>query len=198
MAGASAAQIGAIHSIAKRAGLDEESRRHLIASVAGGKTSCRELTSGEAIAVIDRLKGLQGGGAPARTATGRYAPKLKALWLSGWQLGVVRDRTDTALLSFLRRQTGLDHSQFLHEAAAATRVIEALKAWLAREAGVEWPHRDHVVESKRAVLAALYRRMRAAGLPAPEHADGLAEAAIDAEIRANGSWLRDALKRGRK
>lgn len=193
MSSATAAQIGAIHSISKRVGLDTDSRRDLIASVAGGKRSSAELTVGEAVRVIDTLKRLQNGRGAAHTATGKYAAKLKALWLSGWHLAVVRDRTDTALMSFLKRQTGLDHAQFLHDAGAARRVIEALKSWLAREAGVVWPADSDVRVSKLAVLRAQRRRLAAAGrlITAPEP---LAEADIDAEIRANGAPLRKLLK----
>ena len=36
------------------------------------------------------------------------AGKVRALWISGWHLGVVRDRTDAGLAAWLRRQTGLD------------------------------------------------------------------------------------------
>ena len=70
--------------------------------------------------------------------TGPYAKKLQALWIAGWNLGLVRNRDDRALLAFVKRQTGLEHTQFLHDAANAKRVIEALKAWLAREGGVDW------------------------------------------------------------
>lgn len=206
MTSASAAQIGAIHTIAKRLGLDEDTRRELIASVAGGKRSSRELTSGEAIRVIDRLKTIQGGGAGAtatgaRTMDGDYAPKLRALWLSGWHLGVVSDRTDAALLAFLERQTGLSHSRFLRDPKDARKVIEALKAWLARAAGVEWPTRagaDQVHQSKCAVHDALRSRLQAAGADITDmpHPGAMTEAEIDAEIRAGGALLRRLLKGG--
>lgn len=70
--------------------------------------------------------------------------------MSGWHLGVVRDRTDAALLAFLERQTGLEHTRFLVDAASARRMIESLKGWLAREAGVEWPASGSVEASKAA------------------------------------------------
>ncbi|TDT88076.1 uncharacterized protein DUF1018 [Azorhizobium sp. AG788] len=191
MSGASSAQIGAIHALAGRIGLTEDERRAFIARQASGKTSCRQLSGREAVRVIDGLKALQGGRG-ATDLAGPYAAKLRALWLSGWHLGVVRDRTDAALLAFLERQTGLEHTRFLADAAAARRVIEALKAWLAREAGVEWPASGNVEESKAAVWRAQRRQMEALGLDGSEGQPG---ADVDAEIRAAGALIRRRLKR---
>lgn len=191
MSGASSAQIGAIHALAGRIGLTEAERRAFIARQASGKISCRQLSGREAVRVIDGLKALQGGRG-ATDLAGPYAAKLRALWLSGWHLGVVRDRTDAALLAFLERQTGLEHTRFLADAAAARRVIEALKAWLAREAGVEWPAGSSADESKRAVWQAQRRRIAALGLEVSEDDPG---ADLDAEIRAAGALIRKRLKR---
>lgn len=199
MSAATAQQIGAIHGIARRLGLDTDTRRDMIAAVAGGKRSCAELSKAEAIRVIDRLKALQGGATPARGAadlSGPYAAKLRALWLCGWHLGVVRERTDTALLAFLERQTGLEHTRFLSDAASARRVIEALKAWLAREAGVEWPATGSVEASKAAVWQAQRRRMEAMGLPVMGAEPGPGTD-LDGEIRAGGALIRKRVKAGR-
>jgi len=201
MSTATAQQIGAIHGIARRLGLDTDTRRDVIAAVAGGKRSCAELSKAEAIPVIDRLKALQGGASstPAHGAAdlaGPYAAKLRALWLSGWHLGVVRERTDAALLAFLERQTGLEHTRFLSDAASACRVIEALKAWLAREAGVEWPASGGIEASKAAVWRAQRRRMAALGLPVRSDAPGPGTD-LDGEIRAGGAVIRKRVKAGR-
>lgn len=87
---------------------------------------------------------------------GPYAGICRALWISGWYLGVVRDRTDGALIAFVRRQAGLDHLNWLRDPADASRVIEALKKWLVREAGVVWPSgkADTVLGRQYAVYAA--------------------------------------------
>ncbi|WP_341990343.1 regulatory protein GemA [Azorhizobium sp. AG788] len=197
MSSATAAQIGAIHSIAKAMGLDDSSRRDVIAAAAGGKRSSRGLTDQEARRVIEQLKLLQGGGSARPKASGQlagpYAPKLQALWLSGWHLGVVRDRTDTALLSFVKRQTGLDHTRFLRDPADARRAIEALKAWLAREAGVEWPASGFVEASKAAVWRAQRRLMAALGLPVLDAEPGPGTD-LDVEIRTGGAVIRRRMK----
>lgn len=161
----SAAQIRAIQALRRKVGLEEQDYRGLLAKETG-KTSARALTVVEGARVIDRLKGLSG---PVKAAgnkvSGPYAKKLQALWISGWQLGVVRERDDRALIAFVERQAGISHLRFLTESRAATKAIEALKAWLAREAGVAWPTgRDDVLGSKRAVVAAQWRKLAALGI----------------------------------
>ncbi|WP_238121979.1 MULTISPECIES: regulatory protein GemA [unclassified Xanthobacter] len=192
----SSGQIGAIHAASKRLGLNEAERRDMIAAVAGGKRSCRELTAGEAVSVINRLNDLQGGAGAAGRADGPYRAKLQVLWLSAWNLGVVEDKRDTALHAFVRRQTGLDHSRFLHDAADASRAVDAIKAWLARAADVHWPSKGGARASKIAVLAAQQRRLAALGVDVPARSIGeLSDAEIDAAIRTGGAALRRALKR---
>lgn len=158
-------QIGAIHAIAKRLKLDEETRRDIIERETG-KRSSRQLTAAEAGRVINHLKVLSTPAQSvvgntsngARRLDGRYAGKLRALWISGWNLGVVREPSDKALLAFVERQTGLSHTRFLREPADAAKAIEALKAWLARAAGVEWPGpRADIIDVKRAVIVAQRR-----------------------------------------
>jgi hypothetical protein len=59
------------------------------------------------------------------------------------------------MLSFLERQCEVSHTRFLTEPGQATAAIEALKSWLAREAGVAWPKRDDDADaSRRAVIEA--------------------------------------------
>ena len=73
---------------------------------------------------------------PSGPATG----KLRALWNSAYDLGLIHDRSDAALDAWLRRLTGLDDDTCI-EAASLDRGIQALKAWLARTGGVDWrPH----------------------------------------------------------
>ena len=74
---------------------------------------------------------------------------------------MVRIRTDAALLGFVERQTGLSHTRFLVGAHYASRAIDALKAWLGREAGVVWPAKDHDdgLASRRAIVEAQWRRL---------------------------------------
>jgi hypothetical protein len=199
---ASPRQIGIIHALAKRLRLDEEVRRDLIERETG-KRSSKDLTVAEAIRVIDVMKGLVGAAQTAIEAAsprsfhlaGRYAGKLRALWISGWNLGVVHDRTDKALIHFIERQTGLSHPRFLHEPAEAAKAIEGLKAWLAREAGVIWPgSRDaDSVNLKQAVIEAQRARLAEIGVMPAVAPDEDAHLSLDTIAEALGRQLRRAL-----
>ena len=169
---ASPAQIRAIHSYARAAGLDEDSRRDFMERETG-KRSSSDLDVRQAIRVIDGLKKLAPAARPKPKAVGAleldgtFVPKIRALWISGWLLGVVREKTDRAMVAFVLRQTGVMNerwaSKTLEDPAAARKVIEALKSWLTREAGVDWKDEDPTgVGAKRAVYLALRRMLTAA------------------------------------
>lgn len=127
------AALKAIHAKRRQMGLDDDSYRALLMSVTG-KGSSAAMSERERRAVLDEMDRR---GAPKSTtrrdrASGRYAGKLQALWIAAYNLGIVRDKTDAAMLAFVKRQTGLDHSRFLREPADASRAIEALKDWMRR------------------------------------------------------------------
>lgn len=159
----------AIYGLRKELGLDDDTARDFYQREVG-KRSLRDMSVGEQVKVMQALqREVRGKGAGAQNKLGGpYAGKLQALWISGYHLGVVRVRTDEAMLGFLERQTGIQHTRFLRNAADATRVIEALKAWLAREARVEWADHD---DPEDAVIAAQGRLLgfdKGEGLNDPE------------------------------
>lgn len=143
------ASLAAIHVAKKTLGLDDDTYRaklHLIT----GKTSARDLTEGERERVLAEFR--RNGWRPeARRAdgrqklTGKYAAKLQALWIAAYNLGIVRNRDDAALVAFVKRQTGIDHVRFLSSGPDAARAIEAMKSWLTREAAVDWGQRAGVM-----------------------------------------------------
>lgn len=161
--------IATIHTLKSRVGMDDDTYRDFLARETG-KRSAKALTAREAGHVIEKLRDATGGAAASGAVAGLDSPiggKLRALWIAGYDLGVVRDRTDRAMLSFMQRQTGVSHTRFLRGGRDGTSAIEGLKAWLAREAGVVWP--DGVTDvmfgaaSKRAVLNAQWARLIALG-----------------------------------
>lgn len=166
--------LAAIHVAKKQLGMQDDDYRAFLQRVAG-KSSARDLSPGQRGLVLDEFRRMGFEPAAPRRAKkasvrgamaleGRYAGKLRALWISGWHLGVVRDRTDRALLAFLERQTGLSHTSFLRDPIDAARAIEGLKKWLSREAGVAWPGaRPEPHATKRAVIAA---QLKSLNLPA--------------------------------
>lgn len=123
-----------IHVLKKQAGLDDDSYRDLMARETG-KRSSKDLTPEEQRSFIAVLNGLSGGSQTAPKSGGKYEKKLQALWIAAYNLGVVHQRSNAAMRSFLKRQTGLDHSRFLRNEADALKAIEGLKVWIRRATG---------------------------------------------------------------
>lgn len=117
---------------------NEDDRRDLYERVTGKRRLrlMSESDKGRVLAELRRL-GYQGE-ASRKLLSGPYAKKLQALWISAWNLGLVRNRNDEAIIAFVKRQTGLDHARWLRDPADAQKAIEAMKSWLARESGVMW------------------------------------------------------------
>lgn len=117
---------------------EEDDRRDLFERVTG-KRRLRQMTTGDKDRVVAELRrlGFQSP-TPRKQLSGPYAKKLQAMWIAGWNLGLVHNRNDEAIIAFVKRQTGLDHARWLRDPTDGKRVVEALKDWLAREAGVMW------------------------------------------------------------
>lgn len=141
-----------IHASFRTAGIVEEDDKRALYQRVTGKTGLTVMTDREKDAVADELRRLGAAlsGGSAKGLQGKFAKKLQALWIAAWNLGLVRDRRDSALIAFVNRQTGLDHVRFLHHADDAKKAIEALKDWMRREAkvsygntiGYDWMKRD--------------------------------------------------------
>ena len=166
-----------IHAMRNKGLMDNREYRALLTARFGKHTSA-DLTDGEAARLIDELRQITGvapthGRKIAATASGRYAPVMRALWISAWHLGLTRSRDDAALISFVQRQTGVEHLRFLSDPQLAAKAIEALKGWITREAGVEWPtdadakRREVSVAwaRKEAIARAAAAKLAAAGDP---------------------------------
>lgn len=182
-----------IHIAKKQLGLDDVTYRALLERITG-KTSSKNMSDGEHRQVLQELNRLSG----ATTASGRYAPVIRALWLAGYNLGVIDTRTDAALISFVRRQTGLDHTRFLHHSEDAIAAIEGLKAWIRRQSGQDHLFvrqkgrpallnnpRFQVVQAQWALLACLN------ALPAPCLTDYISKVTAHEEFRefSRSDWF---------
>jgi phage gp16-like protein len=173
----------------KDLGIEDESFRDIL-QLRYAKRSRTELTE---VQLVDLVKHFESLGfrpkrtAPARAgsrpmADGAEAKKIRALWISGYHLGVIKDASETALGAFAKRVTGgksggVDALGWLDTPAAA-KVIEALKDWLTREAGVCWDAYSRVkgapVERSRArVLEAQWKIMAQLGLVDIDHSTAL-------------------------
>jgi phage gp16-like protein len=128
-------------------GLHDDDYRTILKTTVGVESS-RGLSDAQIGRVLDVLKtkhgwtprvvagGKVGAKAPKagrRMADTPTAKKARALWISLYQLGAIRDRSEAALESFGRRQLKIDTLNWADE-AQMYRVIEALKA-MAERAG---------------------------------------------------------------
>lgn len=163
---ATAAQVQALQIARRRAGISNEDWAARLQREAG-VTSTKLVPYVIARKILDDFNGgsrtapsnVEG----ARDLTGPYAGKLRALWLTGYNLGVVKVKTDAALLAFVERQTGIENTRFLREADKAKRAIEGLKGWIARDAKFEWPSDGDIVGTKIAVVRHQWAMLIAAG-----------------------------------
>ena len=132
----------AIHIAKAQLSLDDDSYRAKLFNITG-KTSTKDMSERERQQVLSVFvsEGFEFNNNHRRDSrqklTGKYAAKLQALWIAGWNLGVVRNRDDAALQEFVCGRTGLEAVRFCHDPNDARKAIEALKAMLAR-AGVDW------------------------------------------------------------
>jgi hypothetical protein len=163
-------QLALIHMLAQKAGLDADGYRDFMMKETS-ESSAKALSFTAAGRVIDRLRDLAGDPGPNGSVAGLDSPlgkKLRALWIAAHNLGIVRDRTDRAMLAYLARQTGVSHTRFLSDAGDGNKAVEGLKSWLAREGKVEWPvdSRD-AVANKHAILNAQWMRLIEIGAVKP-------------------------------
>jgi len=95
-------QISAIHVLAKKAGFSDDIRRDFLQRETGQR-STKLITVQQAGRVIEKLRAAAGEGPRAEGAVGGLttpvARKLRALWIAGWNLGVVGRRTTNGRLA---------------------------------------------------------------------------------------------------
>lgn len=140
-----------------RAGLDDDARRDMQAGLVERgivrHASMADMSLRDLGLLLDHLNQGWIGSSGHRAHIG----KIHALWWSLYWLGALHDPKPTAIDAFVRRQTGVSALRFLdHRGAAA--VIEALKAWGARE-GVAWSKAVDTLADRRAVFHELHRRL---------------------------------------
>ena len=139
-------ELAAIHVAAKQLALAEDSYRALVGRFSRGRTqSSSGLTGAERRALLDEFRrlgfarsgtpGQAGLAARPRAARRRderpQAAKLRALWLSLWQMGEVADPSEGALAMFVKRHCDVEALQFA-TADQLRAAIEHLRAWCRR------------------------------------------------------------------
>ena len=144
--------------------MDDATYRNFLFSIVKRRscTDCSDFQLAQVINAFEKEGFRNVGNSRATRAEGKYAPVLKAVWLSGWNLGVVKNKDDAAMIAFVQRQTGVSHTRFLTDERDARKAIEGMKRWIARESSLEWPGKGSQ-EAKRAVVKAQWRRLFALG-----------------------------------
>jgi phage gp16-like protein len=124
-----ARRIKLVHTAKRALGLDDDAYRDLLAREAGAR-SAADLDLDQLGAVVEALR-KAGFKATRRTLREPQHRLIAALWRELHEAGAVADGSAGALSAFVRRQTGIERLEWL-PAAEAGKVVEALKAWLAR------------------------------------------------------------------
>ncbi|HEX8224498.1 MAG TPA: regulatory protein GemA [Allosphingosinicella sp.] len=161
--------MGAIRAACNRKQISDDDRKAIQLRITG-VASMADMEIGDLAKLLDHLNSDWKGPMGHRA----YVGKTKALWWSLYWLGAINEPGDAALDAFVKRQTGKSYLRFLGH-REAFRVIEALKAWAARE-DVIWPTEEKLQERQRtdpgvdmaqlerhAVLEALSVRLRRFG-----------------------------------
>ena len=146
-----------VHVLAKQSGLEGDTYRDFLERETGARSA--SALSDKQLAHVCELMSRKPG-AVAAAASGPYAAKLRALWLSAHHLGIAKSKTDEAMLAFIKRQTGIESTRFLINAADANKAIEGLKAWMERHGVHWWKWPD---APRRAVVEAQVRRLEELG-----------------------------------
>lgn len=131
-----------IHVGRRELGMQDEDYRAMLAGMPalGGKTSSADLGI-KGLEIVLRVLKARGFKVRTKAAAGRHANRkladdsqsrlIRSLWIQLHDAGAVRDPSESALASYVRRVTNVDDLAWLNTRQASS-VIEQLKSWLAR------------------------------------------------------------------
>ena len=111
-------------------GLDDQTYRDFLENAAG-RRSTKDMTDRELWRVVEALKKKGLVFESKVKPDGPQAGLVRHLWLELKNEGVLRDASERALRSYVRRITGCDRMEWLNNRQMNT-LIESLKSWLAR------------------------------------------------------------------
>lgn len=126
-----------IHIARQQVGMSDDEYRDLLGSMFAGQRSAATLDWFQLEALLGRFKLL---GFKAVSAKKSGAKRLdsspqskmaRGLWIELHQLGAVRDPSEAALASYVKRMTRVDRLEWLNHKQIEL-VIESLKKWLDR------------------------------------------------------------------
>ncbi|MEI7250301.1 regulatory protein GemA [Pectobacterium versatile] len=124
-----------IHVAKRDRKLDDDTYRQFLVNYAG-VDSTRDMTERQLQQVLDAMKLLGFKVKSTKphkiTATDAQSKKIRALWLEMADAGYVRDSSERAINAYVHRITDVGRLEWL-STDQASRVIESLKQWQARE-----------------------------------------------------------------
>ncbi|MBW5893148.1 regulatory protein GemA [Pectobacterium polaris] len=124
-----------IHVAKRDRKLDDDTYRQFLVNYAG-VNSTRDMTERQLQQVLDAMKQLGFKVKSTKpnkiTATDAQSKKIRALWLEMSDAGYVRDSSERAINAYVHRITDVGRLEWL-STDQASRVIESLKQWQARE-----------------------------------------------------------------
>lgn len=107
------------------------------ATLKNGKYSASTMTIGQLCQAVEVMKGLgfkvkhKQNPSARKLADDGQSKKIRSLWLSMHDEGIVRDSSESSLANYVKRLTGVEALQWL-DTRQASGVIEALKKWQKR------------------------------------------------------------------
>ena len=116
--------IKAIQTGRRKLGLTEDEYRALLEGVSG-KTSTKELNARQLKEVLRRMRA-----AGFHTATDPQLRKIRSLWFSMYDEGIVKNKTEQSIAAYIRRIT--KKAVNACDVKDLQRVIETLKQWIDR------------------------------------------------------------------
>ncbi len=127
-----ARELAVIHVAKKELGLDDVNYRECLLLLTG-RSSAGELNEEERHRVIEHFRGMgfERKGRKRNNSANPMHSKIRYLWRDLYRAGAIRDNSDAALDSYVRRMTGSDSLRFL-DREQSWRLIEAIKKWLSR------------------------------------------------------------------
>ncbi len=162
------AMLAKIHVARKELGIVEDDYRQILVDQTG-HLSAKDCTDAELAKVLDALKakGFKPKSRSPRTGQQRadhpMARKARALWLSLYHLGAVRNPDEAALEAFACRQLKVERLQWSNQ-SHGFKLIEALKDMADRAGWAEAKQSLDVLPLQRSLVRAILRKLVERGL----------------------------------
>lgn len=128
--------VAKIHIARKDLAIEDAAYRALLERVTG-RDSCKSMSNAQLGRVLEEFKRLGWSEKPRKRAGSRpmatteQAGKIRALWLSLYHLGEVRDPSEDALTGYVKRMSGVADLRWLTP-RKADAVIKGLRGWCER------------------------------------------------------------------